>query len=1214
MNKLLAERLQQLKGWLASLSPWALVALALAVPLAVLAFKWLQGWYARRKQQRAAAAPAPAPPRTDRLLRAWRQFLKQLYPLWRRSIFQFQPFLVLGDAGSGKSHLIDSYTDWRQQERQQLGGALDDPDLRLCLGSRGLFLELSARVLLDTSRQGREALLRLGRPLLRRRPPVVVLALDAVALAATSVETARGFADTVRGKLNLLAQASRQPSEVRLVLTHLEQVKGYEAFSSFLARQHIPATLPLRREDWESEAHLERALLRRLAEWERLLPLALTTLPASDYLRVTVFLERVRPYLSRVSHFLAALGAHNPLAPTPRLERLYLAALHTEGEGANPFHATAEASRIPDPLWRHRLAAVACAALGALYLLTGYLYERTLWNPARAAVLQYQERLTNDGERVLRQRIAAFLERRRHVPMRYLPGFFSQDEALEARLSEGLREHYLLPALKQLPGRDEPYRRGLYLLALLYATRDNALGQLVQANVSHWREATELDEELVKAYVRSTAQPYDKSPPLPPLPPPGPPDATNDAQRWQAFFQRLENALEDKDEGRSLSSQELADLREEAGRLRAGLRIIRRFEKTKLLLKELEQSTDPKLRGTYKPAEASVSAPELFGDTLPTVERLLDLVSGQALEAESSNVRLLSAFNERLQALQEGAQEPEERTFFVRMPAQSLTLQFQVQQWESLIRASAMHELVQRFLDPSQKRTSIFFSGEEQLNGLQMSPEAQGFTLFTWVANVPGPYTRGAWEQHVLPALERYIGLEKALTPQDRDEMKRFIEGQVQRYADEYQAQMTRYYQSFQVSVSSQEELQLLLKQLFDPGSPFTELLSTVNHQTALEVDEARVPVARPMRAVRERYAPLHKVMAEQKPGVSGLQPYRDLLEQIRQHLEVKSDEPQDKPAEAALLDGLRPQLSPVGRMTLDILREEKGSYRVQLWKWLTSVGLSKGLAGPFAAPLVALSNVGEENLGVKATEAWDQHLLASLSDVQRSFPFKRGVVEPEVTFQQMEELFHPLKGRFHLLFKQYLDPISQCQDGGDCQPLQELASRVPPDLYPTVNNARRLTRRLWDREGNPQHLRLTITPVPFNSGTGRGPFITLAYLHSGTEAMLNFNQLPEGRKLAMDWTQPREARLSIELFNRDTNSKAYPTALLGKTSHWSLLHLLRSASSRQGDTWSWSFPAGSAGKEELRVTVQFRLQEDPWSLFVLRPEPAGALSSPSPP
>jgi type VI secretion system protein ImpL len=900
------------------------------------------------------------------------------------------------------------------------------------------------------------------------------------------------------------------------------------------------------------------------------------------------------------------------------VERVYF--LGGKGEGARPFHASLDpdAARKPDPYRNHRLGAIGCAAAGILYMLGGYLYERQLWNPAYQAVLQYPDATTPDHERALRKQIKRFTERRDiRRPMRYLPSFFSkEEETLDQLLSQAIRTHHLLPGLGHALASDRPHRRSLYFLALLYATRDNSLGKRILEDSSpHWVNATGLEQDVITTYVDITLEPYGLKPPLEHLPTQLVPDATNDAQQWVLFFQRLERTFA----GGSLSPDELSRLRQEADALLKALAIIQQYKESPVLLRELEEATHFGLPAIYEPALAAVKASALFGDGMPTVERLLKLVRGGALSGAEAEVRLLSDFNGRARLLLDGQPGEAGETFRFQVGAQLFT--FESQKWDHVIRASATRELVRRFTDGRASRpSSIFFHGTERLSPLVMNPLSDGTFLFTGRAELDGRFTRVAFDEYVRPVLTDFTTLAARLGRDERTAVEQFVASEVRKYANSYVSAVDTYYHAFGVRADSRDSLQILLKQMLGPGSPFTEMLHAVRDNTRVELDEKAVPLFSPMKLALAKYAPLHKVLAEQESGASEFENYRAILEQLRQSLalegaaaldgarpeEPKPEEKKDAAAaEAEGLQRLPDLLSPAGRMSLAILHRQKGSYEDLVVTWLTSVKLHGELSGPFLAPVQALHALGRKEIEETVARLWSERISSELSNVLRSFPFdpdSRQDVRPE----ELTALFHPQTGRFHQLTRRFIEPIStRTVVGWRKLDTGNRRLSVPPDLYETLNNVDVLTRRLWDSEGNPRPLRLTVGSVPFKSSASANSILTLVYLNSGTSSLLNFNQQPLSKPLEIDWTRPRQARLSIETIAPDSGTKTYPPAILSEISPWSLLHLLKRAS-RQEDLWAWTFDLGpeqQGRNDNPKMTVKFQLQDDPWSLFVLRPK-----------
>src|SRR5438046_1691665 len=65
------------------------------------------------------------------------------------------------------------------------------------------------------------------------------------ALRLATPDSLRTQAQTIRGKVNVLSRLSGKPVKTRIVLTHMDQVEGYLAFSEFLEKSGIPLQLDL---------------------------------------------------------------------------------------------------------------------------------------------------------------------------------------------------------------------------------------------------------------------------------------------------------------------------------------------------------------------------------------------------------------------------------------------------------------------------------------------------------------------------------------------------------------------------------------------------------------------------------------------------------------------------------------------------------------------------------------------------------------------------------------------------------------------------------------------------------------------------------------------------------------------------------------------------------------------------------------------------------
>jgi type VI protein secretion system component VasK len=127
-----------------------LIVLALVLAAALVVFLMYQS---RKKAAPAPAAgaaarpAAPPAPHTGQLRDAWVRFLRKLPQAYRRSLLNFEHFVLMGAASSGKTKLVDDYSDWRRQTKEFASSQPNDPDLPVYLASSEVITELPARVL-----------------------------------------------------------------------------------------------------------------------------------------------------------------------------------------------------------------------------------------------------------------------------------------------------------------------------------------------------------------------------------------------------------------------------------------------------------------------------------------------------------------------------------------------------------------------------------------------------------------------------------------------------------------------------------------------------------------------------------------------------------------------------------------------------------------------------------------------------------------------------------------------------------------------------------------------------------------------------------------------------------------------------------------------------------------------------------------------------------
>ena len=149
------------------------------------------------------------------LLTIWKEFLLQIPKEFRRSIMMYEPFVVLGESGVGKSSLIDACTDWQGQARQFYPSYTTNPLLQIYLGSQVVVQEIPSALLNDSSKPVLSALRRLWKPLFRKKEPTVVVALDASSFQTDTIESLKRHAQMIRGKINIISRLRRKPAPAR---------------------------------------------------------------------------------------------------------------------------------------------------------------------------------------------------------------------------------------------------------------------------------------------------------------------------------------------------------------------------------------------------------------------------------------------------------------------------------------------------------------------------------------------------------------------------------------------------------------------------------------------------------------------------------------------------------------------------------------------------------------------------------------------------------------------------------------------------------------------------------------------------------------------------------------------------------------------------------------------------------------------------------------
>lgn len=1190
--------------------PSWLLWLQFGLPLVILVGGFLLARSRARKRGEAAGPPPRAKTKDEtaarpyRLKQAWRRFLAQLPALVRRSILNFEHFVVLGAASSGKTHLVERHTDWRRQTRQFAANQSLDPDLQLYLTSSAVVMELPARILEDHGEKSRHALNGLWKAAFRRRSPIVLVTVDATRLLTEAPDEADDLAGALRSKINLLSMVRRRPVEVRVVLTHLDKIDGFVAFSRTCNSHQISTRIGIGQEQSKIAVDLENWLEDIRGHFPR----ALTSAGADEFRSFVSFVRKMPELVPTLSRFLGLLFAHESLAPNPTPGGLYLSS--SSAGINNPFHRASREELGPDPRRRHVLTAAVAASLVLAYFIAAYRVQWTHWTEARRGWEFWQAAAAGgEDEREARDAISAFAHRRTTIVQRY-PDFFGEAaENMRARFSERIREDLLIPRLRQTAIRGSvrdgamslPMRRSLYHLGLIHSDTSDRLRILDPKRLSIWASMTELEPDVIVDYVKSTDTAHRR--PVSFETNERALDPRDGSAPWASLLHRVNDAIS----AGVVRKEELRELQAQAGELLQALGRFDHDDLTTTILPQLDagsasgrETRQIQLGDAYSPKFGAflkiVEASNLLGQR-EQLEQILRAIRGAAIdEAEAP---LLRPLLDRLSLLYraEGA-SGFEASISVRLDGEEIV--FDAKKWAALIRDSRASEQIGQFVRARVGEHSIFFDPDmdAQLRPIVWNPTNDGSALFMGKATIEGRYTRAAFQAHVADGVLRLSELlSKAPIPdEEKQQLEEHVREHLRRYAAEYRAQLLRFYRSFSLRSESQEALRVVLAQIVGGQSPLDDFLTAFERNTRLPLEE---PMLEPMREAVLEFAPLHAVLNEES-GAPELAKYKSILGQLLADLGPAQEPPVASEANPLGNESLEKTLSPAGRLELANLRGDAGSYASLVKQWMDSVGLPEYQRLPFTAPLERLAELGRRDIEQAVSRVWERNMKPDLQRLGSKFPFDPEA-QDEAVPKDIISVLHPETGKLFDLFRRYIEPISEVADGSPFRERRTMRGRLslPAEMYPMLNAAAGLSARLWDSTGKAKPIELKVATVPFEHGPNPRSALTLVYLNAGEASVFNFNQKPGIITVKLDWTREHSSQVGIQLTSLDSKENQFPEPIVVEGSFWSLLRLLKKAEAlpvkqpANAMLYSWAIRHRREGSE--KTNARFVLLGDPW-------------------
>ncbi|HET9625223.1 MAG TPA: type VI secretion protein IcmF/TssM N-terminal domain-containing protein [Kofleriaceae bacterium] len=1094
----------------------------------------------------------------------------------------------MGDAGAGKSHLINTQVDWRGQANQFHPSSVDSPHLQLYLGSSVVVHELSAPLLRDTRRATRRALVRMWRRL--GPSATVVVVVDARTLPTTPPDHLRELAELVRGKIGALPAHCRAALSVRVCLSHLDQIEGYTEIAPVIGAQHGPLDVRALGERLTDPRAVTAAARALVASLDGHLAHALTHQSSDSFARLVRFYAAFPAVLGQLAPLLRTLTGESPDHPHFPPAGLYLSALAADHHVGEPFtidhdlvaFSIAQQRRF----YRRASLAIATAGLALVSALMGRHYSEV--TAAQAAVAHYDAQVTlgrgpGEPEAIEVAHVLASMYSGERLWLSHT--FVTRKRQLEDTFADYLRKQYILPKLENLTTKSIADRATiLYVVALLYAAEDNGLEDLIRDHLPFWVAKTQLSLSLVSTYLDLKQDQYAGSVEFAP---------SYAGADWQGYvFDHIKPLYE---QAAPLTQAQLDDVaRTEPVLFDAREYEIRRHI-VELMSARFELANQPSIKALL---DSPLSVSSWVESNIDALHGITTAVARTQLAVPSPRtLGELGAALERLLAAPATGRE----VYHVSRTqnGQTESFAFDAAVWNhKLAQSSAALMIANAHATLAHPDATLgFFPAAVTTSATGTEGTTQGPSL-----SLPPIYTAAAFAQQVAPALDFITTRAASLDlPADTQALLAdLFRTQIEDYAGRYVGALRAYYISFRFEPGSEDALPFTLTAMMQPSSWFLRFLTTVAVNAAPTLGDG--PYYQFMSDALQDFHALGELLAPAKGTIPGIAFYQQLITQLATSLEPAAP---SAPSADAGAPGLASILAPSGMLMLNKLTGADKDKIAQIHGWLAGANIPGNQAAPFLAPVQAAYGFGLHDLDAAVAQAWSHEMSPVISPLLIRFPFRPGAPD-DVAVADLEGVVRAQgkqPGAFWVSFARWLAPV-MVQHNGKYQWLGEVTG--PAGTLDEINGLARLSRALWDADGNPAALPIDITPQPLDASPVAGRIPTLAAILSGSAAVYAFNQRPHPSTLALAWWDQAASSVMVRLsrpgssdtvtYSVDESGSAFSFYRLLCRAHSPNRAIAKSCAAVRGPL-VWDVALGGS----VTRPISFTLDTDPWALFHIR-------------
>ncbi len=1249
-----------LKKFVFSLN-WTIICILLAVLLLCLLIFLI----IKRKKNKAAKEPEQSKKKDESLppsglLQIWKTFLKNIPARFRRSILMYQPYIVMGEAGTGKTRLIDNYTDWKNQANQFYPSHTQDELLQVYLGTRIIVQEISSSLLHDTKAATRIAFKNLWKVFKRRKDLTVVITIKGDDLIHGDPDFLREQAQMMRGKINILSEILRRPVKVGIVLTFMNQVKGFLEFSAFMYTNNLP--FELTKEQLSDTDNLENAM----SCYEQYFSNALVSEKPEDYLRILSFCQTAPIVFSSLSGFIKVLTAQDPLSVSPELANVFFTSDTVTEDTllSNPFNPRVPMKKIRsyNPMRKHKIAALLIAVIGVVYMLFSYNYKLNSFSmimekldkinfsiindngkskevmypgiilgnqsvsrvarPAKRIDLGSQNTMSDKTTQIgkdqtlwrsgKREKDFSFIEEKqnykRYVKVAksldkldkqsrnlldsmllpdFLPDAEKQIHAKIVSVKNNLRKKILYsilkPRLVPLDVQQNAIRRNLLILSVIYGSKSNKLGKLINDNIGLWVSSCNISRNIIKTYLSLSDKSWNKVISVNKFINSKSSLNTGKYISWFIFLQSLDKIIHDS----FVSPATLAELKKEAVEITGEINESLKedwFDKLRFIL-----GRETVLGKAILPFQTDKS---FFQNDYAAFKKFLGFFT--TLDMTSYDVADMP-FAKLLEDLRVMMKLKNPATKYFSFTINRQRFYFNSDQLYNLIRASSMTMLLRNYVAYYSRFPGVsFFHQNREYKDLVVDISTDDNFYFSKKAVIDGRYTRKIYDLEVKPVLASLPDLLKKLPLNETEKVhfSNFMFREVDAYITGYISSYENYYKNFRISADSVGELRYILTQMTLPMNQFQEFLVILNNN--LSLDCADNPY---FNLIKSRLRPLKfisLVMQAQKDQFPELEKYKAILRQLLGDLVATGPVAVDDSEGSAGI--LKSKLSPVARIALDIFLNGSESYLKMVEKWGASIGIPEQWLYPFTEPIYQAYLLGQKKIEKTVKKEWEDLKTDYVNPVIDKFPFN-----PEATaFVTPEDLKNLacLTGEFWKRFSGGIAPLCRkTLDGKWHEKTFAMSSlELPKNMLKEISYISQLSGIFFDDKAKPVPLVFEIEPHPLPLIQNKMILVVLSYLRTGKKTVFGFNQQPSWQKFSIEWWKPNTSSVGVEFMQRGKSGKKMFADIAVQNSFWSFYRLLKKAETPEPGIWMWDIQ--SPGDIKWKRAILFSIRKNPWSVF----------------